>query len=801
MNFEKKYWSSKEFSYPNGEDYEGYVGILNEEGYTYARQEKLVKNDKYITQFNSSKEFFDRILDEKIKLPYDKLDIQFHANDFLYRGTIKNILQKLQANNDFIYKCATLSDTLIPAVNDCSILATVNNSHYVFVDDLGNEHLEVPEVDNDEENTIKQAIEKGYIINPNFDLSSDAPKESYIIKNGDKPKASYPAKWYMIPNTKFILDLDNGVLKRYNLNNQKNTKTALDPTFYPQLMEDGTITEPKYNFHDIVGSEMIITNVGFDEHGFKRVKLLIFLLFKTKLLVIRYIYYPENFEANALYGNDIDFRYESDDILVMDHVDSNNKNSLKFLSLRDIRIRGNYMYLVDEKLDMVLRYDISFLREQQGHASWNSKSIRLLDLLQGEGKAKDEIYFNSPCSIAANDDFIYVADAGNGCIKKYSNSFDYISTIKNGNFTEHKIQTISINPYKFKMSDGTELEPDSLWIFSTTGTGLYLSILSGTKIVYSRRISKLELLTDKYTWDEEFKSVKFSFTNSNYFYIATTKRVYKLHLSKPDYPFASLSYFKQRILLTTMVWSRVPYPWHILPAGEGEDGIDVTWGYHPPTSSAEVLDNKCFCLCGNDSMNYLNEKKEMEQFEGDLILQIGTLYNQGKIDTYCKRHDCTFNEIPQSDLSSMINCSGIFLYTETDSWLSSMSKLDFPAYISEEIEDINSSEYVNVLTFNKLLYKVVYNLVNIKNHLMGRYWGCYNLDGIMVYDQMEYDDYFQNIRIDKNDDLFMHDNEPLSILANRTFEKIYDLQEKIVKHMEAKYRAQGAFTNNSFLII
>jgi hypothetical protein len=84
---------------------------------------------------------------------------------------------------------------------------------------------------------------------------------------------------------------------------------------------------------------------------------------------------------------------------------------------------------------------------------------------------------------------------------------------------------------------------------------------------------------------------------------------------------------------------------------------------------------------------------------------------------------------------------------------------------------------------------------------MGRYWGCYNLDGIMVYDQMEYDDYFQNIRIDKNDDLFMHDNEPLSILANRTFEKIYDLQEKILKHMEAKYRAQGAFTNNSFLII
>ena len=801
MKFEKKYWSSNEFSYKNGDSYVGYVGIYDNNGYTYDKQEKLVKNDKYITQFNSSDQFFDRILDEEIKLPYSKKDIQFHANDFLYRGTIKNILKKLQANNDFIFKCASLSDTLVPAVNDCSILATSNNSKYVFLDDEKNEYDSVPEITDDTQNLIKSAIEKGFIVNPNYNEEKYPDKISYILKNGDKPKSTYAAKWYMIPNTKFNLDLEEGILKRYDLASQKNTKTALDSTFYPQVLEDGTVVEAKYNFHDIKGSEMIVTNVGLDEDGDKRVKLLIFLLFKDKLLIMRYVYYPDNFAANGKKSKEISFKRNSKDILVLDRVDANNKNSLKFLSLKDLRIRGNYLFLVDENLNMVLRYDISFLRSQQGEASWNVKSIRLLDNLQGEGEAKDEIYFNKPCSIAADDNFIYVADGGNGCIKKYSESFEYITTHKNGNFTDHNIQTISINPYSFKMSNGTILAPNSLWIFSTTGTGLYLTILSESKLVYSRRISKLELLTDKYTWNEEFKSVKFSFTNSNYYYISTTKRVYKLHLSKPDYPFASLSYFKQRILLTTMIWSRIPYPWHILPNGEDDSGIDVTWGYHPPSSSAEILDNKCFCLCGNDSMNYISEDGTMEQFNGDLILQIGTLYNQSKIDTYCKRRDCTFNDIPQSDLSSMINCSGFFLYTETDSWLSSMSKLDFPAYMEEDIEDINSSEYVNVLTFNKLLYKVIYNLINIKNHLLGKFWGCYNMDGIMVYDQLEYDDFFNNIRIDKNDDLFMHDNEPLSIIANRTFEKVHDLQEKILRHMEAKYRAQGAFTNNSFLII
>lgn len=58
----------------------------------------------------------------------------------MYKGSVKNILQKLQKNNDFIFKCSTISDTLIPSVDDCSILATSNNSKYVFVGKSGKEY-------------------------------------------------------------------------------------------------------------------------------------------------------------------------------------------------------------------------------------------------------------------------------------------------------------------------------------------------------------------------------------------------------------------------------------------------------------------------------------------------------------------------------------------------------------------------------------------------------------------------------------------------------------------------------------
>lgn len=825
ITYEKKYWSKNEYHLQNGDAYEGYVGIYDGKAYIYDTQEELVVGDNYYSQLNTSKMFFDRILDDKISLPYSKKELTFQANDFLYRSTIKSILQKLQANNDYIYKCATISDTLIPAVNDCSILATTNNSYYVFEGADTKQYREVPSSNDSSLNSVMSNIKDGYIYNPNFDISYQEKYTNpndliYPIKQGEKPKTKYNARWMMIPNVKYVLDLDYGKLKRYNLSAQTNTKTALDPTFYQQILEDGTVIDAQYPFDDIVATEAIITDVGMQDivitddevkeykdgmtgerKKVKRVRLLLFLLFKTKLVILRYVYYPDDFYANYWLGSDINFQKGSYDLIEFENVDPANKNSLHFLQLSDVRIHGNYMYLVDEKLNMVMRYNIEFIRTQQGVAAWNKKNIRLMDSLQGEGKVSSQIYFNAPCSICADDEHIYVADRGNGCIKKYSAGFDYLATIRNGNFATQDIQTISINPYQFELENGTVIPPNSLWIFTTTGKNLHIHIVYDNKVYYSHRIDNIELLEDKYMWDEEFKSVKFSFCDSNYFYVCTSKRVYKIHLSKPNYPFASLSYFKQRAVITTMVWSRVPYPWHILPCGEDESGLDITWGFRPSTTSAEILDNKGFCLCGTDKYTIIDAQGNREQFNGDIIIHIGTLYNQNKIDTFCKRNMCTFKDIPQYEKAEMIKCSGFFIYNETTSWLSSLTRLDFPAYTSDDIEDISPNEYVNNLTFNKMVYKIVYNLINLKNHIIGKFWGAYNLDNIMVYDQLEYDDFFQQLRIDRDDDLLVHDNEPMSIMINRIFEKIYDLQETILDHMEAKYRAQGAFTNNSFRII
>ena len=717
VNYEKKYWSEDEFKL-NGENYVGYVGIKDKNAYVFDTADPLTKNSTFYTQFNCGDYFFDRILDEKLTLPYTKKEIQFYPNDFLNRGTIKSILQKLQVNNDFIYKCSTISDTLIPIVDDCL----------------------------------------------NFTSNK------------------------------------NGVLYPKKLSNAKNNTTSKDEYFYPQ----DTNPTPEFNFDELMASDMCITNVDMDGND-KRVKLLIFLAFKTKLVIMRYDYYPENFQKNIDKNVGINFDLDDDqseNVMSISNSDPNRINSIEFLGLKDVRINGNYLYLVDEQLHMVLRYDIEYLRKSDDETHWNKQNVRLLDVLQGEGTIRDDVYFSNPCAIAADDKNIYVADRGNHCIKKYSESFDYIKTLRHSNFAGHDMQTISINPYSFTLSDGTKLPPNTLWIFTTTTNYFHIHILANDKLVYSHSIDKIEILEDKYMWHEQFRAVKFSFADSNYYYLCTTKRVYKLHLSKPTYPFASLSYYKQRMAITTMVWSRLPYPWHTLPAGQDEyEGLDITWSYRPAASSAEILDNKAFCICGCDSFTTIEGKSEKEQFNGDVIFHIGNLINQQKVDTYCKRNNCEYYDIPKNELADCINQTGVFLYTEPTSFITSLTNLTFPIYLTEELQEISSDEYVNSETFNKIVYKMAYNLVNLKNNLIGRFWGAYNIDGLMVYDQLEFDDFYQQLRVENIDDLFVHDNEQVSIMINRIFEKIYDIQERLLEHMEAKYRAISSFTNNSFRII
>lgn len=636
----------------------------------------------------------------------------------------------------------------------------------------------------------------------------DSVEDIHFIENLHYKTKEYNMETFVINNVNGNEVIAKGYksadesYRELNDENSPNNKKYFDyiPEFKTLTKTESEIT-PVHDFTQLTNAEMRILKRSEDG---KSLDILLFLMFKTKVLITRvkhFINENENFQN--------DFRIDlragvSSDYIEINCVDPLNKNSLLFKNLTDIKLHKNMLYVVDGGLNMAVRYDIEYLTSPEEEHSFNINSIKLLDVLQGDGDITDKVYFNNPFAIAASDDRVYIVDRGNKCVKVYTPSLNYIKILKNGYYATHDIQSVAVNPYPITLEDGTYVNKDSLWVYSVNGNKLYLSIIDNDGVVSYGQIEDIYLLDDKYSWKEEIKNVEFSKCNSNHYYIATTKRVYKIQTSKPYSPLGSLSYFKQRSLLSTMVWGRMHYRWTKLPHiyssfnnGFAEDN-EVTWGYKPPMSSAEVLDNRCFTLAGLDGLD--------DQFNGDIIFHLGTLYDENKIKQYIKAHNnefngnMTFDDIPTAELVPMIKSFSMLFYIEPDSYISSLNNNSINIY-DTQIDDVIFEDYINALTFNKMVYAAVHNLLVIKNQLIGYFKAATNLDGLIVYDNMILDDYFAKLNLGNETDYFVHDNEVISIVINRIFENIHNIQQKLLDKMQTKFMASQSYVNNTSRII
>lgn len=647
---------------------------------------------------------------------------------------------------------------------------------------------------------------------------------------GEVSNSQYKEKKYSVESYKLCLNENSEEVIDFGFKSaedifidlsREGTKEKYDKI--PDIIKEAytvTIGEENllFNFNEITSSEIIVHKVELDK---KVAELLVFLVSKTKILIFRTKYYFNNVSEQAQnvkqnyiispedYKNEdflIKLAKNSKDAVYIENVDPHDRSSLRFLNLNTIKVYKNAMYLVDSKLDMILRYDIEALLndEEAETANWfNIKSVRLIDIMQGLGDSTDKIYFNNPYSIDVNDDYAYIVDRNNNCIKEYTPSLNYIKTLKNGYFASHDIQACAINPHSCVIN-GIEISAGSLWIASVLSNRIFLSILEKDIVKFYGQIEDISLIQDKDSWVEEVRNIKFSQAHSNYLYLSTTKRIYKLHVSNPLYPFASLNYFKQRSIIGTMKWSAMRYPWNRIPSindvspEDNETNIndELMWDYLPPTSSAEILDNKCFCLAS------------APEIEGDIIFHFGILYDDSKIKEFIRKNKknykdemMSFDDIPLGDLASMIKSSAMLLYQEPDSFVTTISNELIKTYEIYQMKENIENDYINSLTFNKMLHALIHNLIKIKNNLIGHFKAATNLDNVIVYDNVVIDEYFKNLKLKTDEDYFVHSNEHLSIIVNKVFENIYDVQEKIMNRMQTEFMAMQSYMNNRARLI
>lgn len=1071
MTYTKKYWSEGEYTTRNGEKYTGYVGIKDGKAYIFDIEEELIPGDAYITNINTSDFFIDRVLASDLKLPYSKSDIQFGANDFLYSSTVIDIAEKLQANNDYIFRNNILSDTTLPAVNECTIfsskdkplylyqyrddkynlikmskntvsieggkavidgktvkIAMMQNYNYggdpgstnvynkenvtaetaynecytdgkpnakyssipyiaidreLFYEGGGvlsrynfnergfsgvtkndpffyskiekrdeyyiNKNKDVIKIDENSEvdlekvkyyknpnfiySDLKLIIDKnlsiieivnGYINNKNYTLipaiakcdkyrykyyiegdklktiyygnindtylniknkpgfkslvfewnentdpepdweenyipmdymtADDSLKDVQKLKLNAEIKLNFPSfdnceDFYEITDTDGVLHyfagtshIPESVDIKYVSNPEYYSKTYIPTSemtwdgLYDELSKNNlsdyeyipyidkfnhsvTVSDAIFDFDKVKNADICITGISYDETKKRYATALGFLITEKQLAIIKFKQYIDNTFYNT---EDYEAVFKLNDgeanVVIIDKVDPADNASLKFKGLSSIKIYKDNLYMTDESLNMILHYDIGYLLNSgisgDGTEPFKKYSISLLNVLQGDGTKNDKVYFNKPHYINADDEYVYVVDRGNKSVKVFSHTLNYVKSLQNGYFAQHDIQAVASSPYSFKLENGTELSKNSVWIFSTQSNRFYLSILEGDNVVYYGQLESLKIDDDAYSWKEEIRSINFSSANSNYYYFSTTKRVYKFHATHPLCPFASLSYYKQHSLNSALIWSQISYPWNKIPslyAGISDDSIEtkLTWGYERPITSAEVLNNKCFALCGYDYYDKIEHNGTLidKQFKGDLIFHFGVYYDNAAIAKFIEnnnkkyRGDLTFDNMPSGDKIEMTKSVALFTYIEPDSYINAISDTMFKSYPKYNVTDNIGDEYINPLTFNKLIYQIVYNLIQIKEQIFGKFKGAANADGVVVYDAIIMDNYIDELKLIESSNYFVHNNEVVSITINRIFEDILTLQENIIKMMQTTFMSSQSFVNSTTKLI
>lgn len=135
--------------------------------------------------------------------------------------------------------------------------------------------------------------------------------------------------------------------------------------------------------------------------------------------------------------------------------------------------------------------------------------------------------------------------------------------------------------------------------------------------------------------------------------------------------------------------------------------------------------------------------------------------------------------------------------------LSVLSYDDFTVYTRDEI-NLSSDEYQQPWVYNKALYKLLQNHLNLKDKIKGRFTGVYDefknpiLAGTLYFLLEDYDLVAYNISLDH----FIGDNEVFaSGTINRCLKKIYDIQTSIIAKSDTILQDSSYFAEQVVNII
>lgn len=412
------------------------------------------------------------------------------------------------------------------------------------------------------------------------------------------------------------------------------------------------------------------------------------------------------------------------------------RNALTFGQLFDITLAKNFIFITDEQNSVIYKYDIAGY--YNGDIALANKR-NLIEILGGDGPKEAKNLFKKPKHIASTDDVIIVNDSGNKVLKIFDLDFNYITRI--GSLPLQKESVLALKTNYFY---------NTLYVLTqnnTTGkVNLYLIDLECYRLVEKYSNIPLNLQVG-----ESVCNIDFSKNSSDYYYICTDKRVFKLFVSKPTVIIGTYQNTNLDLIAGPSITN--PQPGEVTPLNQ--------WSVVKVNYSKL---NQKWGNCGDEDVSIQDTCNITQTLRGSLRF-IGI----------------SFMETTENyDSVIFLTNERVYFFNETNQFKSVIKSTNLTRY-GRVGASLSTEEYIQASTINKELYKVARDILVLKNSIVGRFTGVYDSSNTLTLKDYNYNIDFDTFSLIQTEDYYIHENEKaLVTVINRSLSNILDLQKKLI---------------------
>tara|TARA_R110000824_G_scaffold6714_6_gene30942 strand:+ start:2382 stop:4367 length:1986 start_codon:yes stop_codon:yes gene_type:complete len=439
-----------------------------------------------------------------------------------------------------------------------------------------------------------------------------------------------------------------------------------------------------------------------------------------------------------------------------------NENDLAFNEIGGLASTKDFLYLSDTGNNVVLKYDIA------GYSN-NDSSLRnrrnYIELVGGFGGETRQTKFLRPTKLAATSTELAVFDSGNKVIKLFDSDLNFITRITSINFNTETFGAMGFDPdfgslYVVTFRDVTtnDITVRTTYLYRFSGKGYRFK----EEFILDDTLS----IKDK----EEVNSLSFSGTDSNYWYFGTNKTIYKKFKTRPVEVIGKFR--TQRLYLLN----------------------------YADTTQEVVNTEEIVTINNRWNFNDINFSNANFNWNIGTAVAGEGLQETAEIDGLLDDNITSFSIFPGTssfDRAIMLTTGRLFFFDEptASAYQRVLKDSNYNNYGSAGFS-LNTDSFIQQSIVNTELYKVLNDILNIKNNIIGRFTGKFKND-ILELDDYNYEVDFNQILTQGIENLYVHGNEEnLTGVLNRCFSLIYELQAKLINIVQVNVEAnvQPSFT-------